>query len=44
MRNRMEQFAIARPKKLIGAADIITILFGSQLPTDLYCLREIPIP
>jgi len=46
MLNRMVQFAIARPKTVIGAAVIITILFGSQLPkitTDTDPKHMLPI-
>jgi hypothetical protein len=42
----MVQFAIARPKTVIGAAVIITILFGSQLPkitTDTDPKHMLPI-
>ncbi|MDO8721572.1 MAG: hypothetical protein Q7J31_05000, partial [Syntrophales bacterium] len=46
MLNRMVQFAVARPKTVIGAAVIITILFGSQLPkisTDTDPKHMLPI-
>jgi len=46
MLNQMVQFAIARPKTVIGAAVIITILFGSQLPkitTDTDPKHMLPI-
>ena len=46
MLNRMVQFSIARPKTVIGAAVIITILFGSQLPkitTDTDPKHMLPI-
>jgi len=46
MLNRMVQFATARPKTVIGAALIITILFGSQLPkitTDTDPKHMLPI-
>jgi predicted RND superfamily exporter protein len=42
----MVRFAIARPKTVIGAAVIITILFGSQLPkitTDTDPKHMLPI-
>ena len=46
MLNRMVQFSVARPKTVIGAALIITILFGSQLPkitTDTDPKHMLPI-
>jgi predicted RND superfamily exporter protein len=46
MLNRMVRFAIARPKTVIGAAVLITILFGSQLPkitTDTDPKHMLPI-
>jgi hypothetical protein len=44
--NKLVEFSIARPKKVIGAAIIITILFGSQLPkitTDTDPKHMLPI-
>src|SRR3989337_3981890 len=46
MLNRMVEFAVARPKTVIGAAVILTILFGSQLPkisTDTDPKHMLPI-
>src|SRR3972149_11980581 len=46
MLNRIVQFSIAKPKIVIGAAIIITILFGSQLPkitTDTDPKHMLPI-
>ena len=46
MLNRMVQFSVARPKTVIGAAVIITILLGSQLPkitTDTDPKHMLPI-
>lgn len=46
MLNRMVQFSISRPKTVIGAALIVTILFGSQLPkirTDTDPKHMLPI-
>lgn len=46
MLNRIVQFSIARPKTVIGAALIVTILFGSQLPkirTDTDPKHMLPI-